>query len=87
MGFGAIVTLPYSSWVSFRGCSKLGLDCSGLSTRRAVTACLVVLVENGIVGKSHRNKQVETAAKNNSKVDATGEDGGFDFNLCARNIC
>lgn len=37
----------------------------------------MVLVMDGIVGKYHRNK---------SRVDATGKDGGFDFNLCALNI-
>lgn len=68
--------------MSFRG--TLCLVRSELSTRKAATACLVLLVEDGIVGRSYRNGQLEITTRNN---DVSGKDGGFDFNLCALNIC
>lgn len=71
--------------MSFRG--ALCLVRSELSTRKAATACLVLPVEDGIVGRSYRNGQVEITTRNNPRVDVSGKDGGFDFNLCALNIC
>lgn len=43
--------------MSFRG--ALCLVRSELSTRKAATACLVLLVEDGIVGRSYRNGQMD----------------------------